>query len=76
MDAFENAKKFFEACEAPEGWAGCKQYVVEGAPFSAQCEPLEGVDTVQEQIRICRLKAGIGPEEPIELQRFEVARYT
>jgi AmmeMemoRadiSam system protein A len=36
---------------------------------------LEGVDTVQEQIRICRLKAGIGPDEPIELQRFEVARY-
>jgi hypothetical protein len=27
MSAFENAKKFFTACEAPEGWAGCKQYV-------------------------------------------------
>ncbi len=37
---------------------------------------LEGVDTVEEQIRICRLKAGIGPDEPIELQRFEVERYT
>jgi len=37
---------------------------------------LEGVDTVEEQIRICRLKAGIGPHEPIELQRFEVVRYT
>jgi AmmeMemoRadiSam system protein A len=36
---------------------------------------LEGVDTVQEQIRICRLKAGIDPGEPIELLRFEVARY-
>jgi len=30
MTAFENAKKFFTACEAPEGWAGCKQYVAEG----------------------------------------------
>ncbi|HUT21342.1 MAG TPA: AmmeMemoRadiSam system protein A [Anaerolineae bacterium] len=37
---------------------------------------LEGVDTVEEQIRICRLKAGIGPSEPIELSRFEVRRYT
>ena len=37
---------------------------------------LEGVDTVEEQIRICRLKAGIGPSEPIELLRFEVERYT
>ena len=37
---------------------------------------LEGVDTVQEQIRICRFKGGIGPDEPIRLSRFEVVRYT
>jgi AmmeMemoRadiSam system protein A len=37
---------------------------------------LEGVDTVEEQLRICRLKAGIGPDEPIEMSRFEVKRYT
>jgi AmmeMemoRadiSam system protein A len=37
---------------------------------------LEGVDTVAEQIRICRLKAGIGPDEPIKLMRFKVDRYT
>lgn len=36
---------------------------------------LEGVDTVDEQIRICRLKAGIGSHEPIRLHRFEVNRY-
>jgi len=36
---------------------------------------LEGVDTVEEQIRICRLKARIGPDEPIGLSRFEVKRY-
>jgi hypothetical protein len=34
------------------------------------------VDSVEEQIRICRLKAGIGPAEPVELSRFEVRRYT
>jgi len=36
---------------------------------------LEGVHTPEEQIRICRRKAGIGEDEPVELFRFEVRRY-
>lgn len=36
---------------------------------------LEGVDTVDYQIEICRMKAGIMPDEPIKLYRFEVKRY-
>lgn len=36
---------------------------------------LEGVDTVEEQISIARQKAGILPEEEVELWRFEVKRY-
>ncbi|MFA4904968.1 MAG: AmmeMemoRadiSam system protein A [Candidatus Margulisiibacteriota bacterium] len=36
---------------------------------------LEGVDTPEEQIAICRRKAGIGASEPVELFRFEVRRY-
>ncbi len=36
---------------------------------------LEGVDTVDEQIRITRLKACILPEEETEMYRFEVQRY-
>ncbi|MCL6612602.1 MAG: AmmeMemoRadiSam system protein A [Peptococcaceae bacterium] len=36
---------------------------------------LEGVNTVEEQIDIARQKAGIGPGEPYELERFEVVRY-
>jgi len=36
---------------------------------------LEGVDTVKEQIDICRQKAGIPPTEPVKLYRFEVKRY-
>ncbi len=47
MSAYENARKFFTACEAPEGWAGCAPYVAEGAKFSAQSEPLVEVDTVE-----------------------------
>ncbi len=36
---------------------------------------LEGVDTVRRQVEIARQKAGIGPGEPVELQRFEVVRH-
>ncbi len=36
---------------------------------------LEGVDRVEAQIDICRMKAGIGPEEDVNLYRFEVKRY-
>jgi AmmeMemoRadiSam system protein A len=36
---------------------------------------LEGVDSVDEQIDICRQKAGIMPDEPVKLYRFEVKRY-
>ena len=36
---------------------------------------LEGVNTVEEQIAIACNKAGIKPDEPIEMYRFEVVRY-
>jgi MEMO1 family protein len=36
---------------------------------------LEGVDSVDYQIQICRQKAGIEPDEPVKLYRFEVKRY-
>jgi AmmeMemoRadiSam system protein A len=37
---------------------------------------LEGVDTVEQQVEIARRKAWIGPDEPFQLYRFEVKRYT
>ena len=48
MTNFETAKAFFHACESLEGWAGCKQHVVDGATFSSQCEPLEEIETVEQ----------------------------
>ena len=36
---------------------------------------LDGVDTVEEQIRIARQKGGIREDEPYSLQRFEVVRH-
>ena len=48
MSAFENARAFFDACESAEGWAGCQQYVADGATFSAQCEPLAEMTSIEE----------------------------
>ncbi|NLV57133.1 MAG: AmmeMemoRadiSam system protein A [Clostridiales bacterium] len=36
---------------------------------------LDGVDTVEEQIAIAKRKAGIRPNEKVDLQRFEVVRH-
>jgi len=55
MTAFENAKKFFTACETAQGWAGCEQYVADNASFIAQSEPLIDVKTVQDY---CEWMAG------------------
>jgi hypothetical protein len=57
MSAFENAKKFFDACEKPAGWAGCQPYVAEGATFVAQSEPLVDVTTVE---AYCEWMKGFG----------------
>ena len=36
---------------------------------------LEGVDTVEEQVAIAKMKANIGVDEPCDLHRFEVVRH-
>lgn len=51
MSAFENAKGFFHACDGLKGWDGCKQYVAPDASFSAQCEPLADISTVEAYTR-------------------------
>jgi len=37
---------------------------------------LEGVDSIEDQVDIARRKAGIGPDEPVQLLRFTVERHT
>jgi AmmeMemoRadiSam system protein A len=36
---------------------------------------LPGVDTIEEQIKICRMKAGINPWEPVNYRIFTVKRH-
>lgn len=46
-----------------------------GDRHSVLLPDIEGVDSVSEQLAVARHKAGIGPEEPVELLRFEITRY-
>lgn len=49
--------------------------VQRGARRGLLLPDLEGVDTAEQQIDICRRKADIGPDEKVRLYRFEVKRY-
>ena len=57
MNKFEAATAFFHACEGLEGWEGCSKYVADGAKFTAQCEPLVDIETVEQY---CEWMAGLG----------------
>jgi len=48
MAITDTAKAFFEACEAGEGWEGCRAYCTADATFSAQAAPLADVKTLQQ----------------------------
>ncbi len=63
---------------ASKDWLDPKRYgvIVEcGLRRGLLLPDLEGVDSVDYQIDICRQKAGIAPDELIKLYRFEVRRY-
>jgi AmmeMemoRadiSam system protein A len=49
--------------------------VVSGFRRGLLLPDLEGVDTVEDQLKITKMKAGILPHEEVEIYRFEVIRY-
>jgi AmmeMemoRadiSam system protein A len=49
--------------------------VVSGDRRGLLLPDLEGVDTVEEQLKVTKMKAGILPHEEVEIYRFEVKRY-
>lgn len=49
--------------------------VERGARRGLLLPDLAGVDTAERQIAIARQKAGIGPDQPVKLWRFEVVRH-
>ena len=63
---------------ADESLLDVKEYgviVTRGGRRGLLLPNLDGVDTVADQVAIARRKAGIGPDEPVSLQRFKVTRY-
>jgi len=66
-----------EAIESPDK-LDVKRYgviVTKGRKRGLLLPNLDGIDTVEEQIAIARHKAGIGEDEDITLERFEVIRH-
>ncbi len=49
--------------------------VLQGVRRGLLLPDLEGVDTVEEQLRIAKMKAGIWKDENLEIFRFTVTRY-
>jgi len=49
--------------------------VVKGGMRGLLLPDLEGVETVEEQVRIAKMKAGIDPAESADIYRFKVRRY-
>jgi hypothetical protein len=68
MSGFENATKFFHACESVKGWDECSKYVELDASFSAQCEPLVEIKTVVEYVNwMTNFCETIAPESSYKL---------
>ena len=44
----EVAQAFFDACETGKGWEVCQQFCTPDAGFSAQAEPLDDIDTLEQ----------------------------
>ena len=44
----EVAQAFFDACETGKGWEVCQQFCTPDASFSAQAEPLDDIDTLEQ----------------------------
>lgn len=49
--------------------------VISGIKRGLLLPDLEGVNSIEEQINIAKMKAGIEYEEPVDIYRFEVRRY-
>jgi AmmeMemoRadiSam system protein A len=73
VDVLSSPEKIKDACELDPVKYGI--IVVSGSGRGLLLPDLDGVDTVEEQIRITKMKAGILPGEEVEIYRFEVKRY-
>ena len=68
------ARKFFDACEAGEGWRGCAAYCHADATFSAQAEPLADLRTLEEYADWMKGLMVVLPDGRYDLKSFATDR--
>jgi AmmeMemoRadiSam system protein A len=73
VDVLSSPEKIMDLAELDPGKYGI--IVVSGYRRGLLLPDLEGVDTVEEQLRIAKMKADILSHEEVEIYRFEVKRY-
>ena len=66
----ETALAFFDACETGKGWEGCQAYCSPDATFSAQCEALDGITTLQAYTDWAKGLLGILPDGSYQIKSF------
>lgn len=79
MNEFDQAARFFEACEAAKGWSGCQEYVADNATFSAQSDPLTDIETAEgycEWMKAFGTKIAPGATYDLHAASYDEARRT
>ena len=66
----DTARRFFEACEAGQGWEGCKEYCTSDATFSAQAEPLADMRRLEQYTEWMKALYTFMPNAGYELKSF------
>jgi len=64
------AEAFFDACETGKGWDVCKAYCTPNATFSAQAEPLLGVQTLAQYTDWMKGMMTVLPDARYEVKSF------
>ena len=64
------AEAFFADCETGKGWEVCGKYCMPEASFSAQAEPLLGVNTLAEYTDWMKAMMAVLPDASYEVKSF------
>lgn len=64
------ASQFFRACQAGLGYDACKAYCTANATFSAQCEPLANIKSVQDYSEWAKMLLKVLPDGHYDLVSF------
>jgi len=72
MTMAETAREFFDACDTGKGWEACAQFCTPDASFSAQAEPLAGIDTLEAYTEWMKAILIPMPDGSFELRSFGV----